>query len=181
MSVVPSGTNCMYARKLGQPFRSLPWAVRHVHAETAWRVLIGRVTVRRGRGLFGRMVGWVFDFPPALEGAPCRVEFMQTRHGERWWRRFGGYPMVSVLSVEEGRLYETFGRLKCELDCERHGLALVIRCKRAWFLNVPLPMWFVPEVLASEKERDGKFLFRVSIRIPAFGLIAAYNGTLAAV
>jgi hypothetical protein len=179
-SRVEPGTYCMYARKLGTPFRSLPWVVREIHAETPWRILIGRVSVKRGSSVWSRVVGWVFAFPPALDGAPCRVEFRATPEGERWWRRFGGHPMVSVLSVEEGRLYESFGRLKCELDCERHGLALVIRCTRAWMAGVPLPRWFVPEVLASEKERDGRFLFRVSIRIPAFGLIAAYHGTLSA-
>jgi hypothetical protein len=54
----------------------------------------------------------------------------------------------------------------------------VIKCRRAWLLGVPLPAVLVPQVIASEKERDGRFLFRVHIRIPVAGLIAAYHGTL---
>lgn len=169
---------CMYARSLGSRFRSLPWAIRAVHADTAWRVLIGRATVRRGSGVLSRLAGWAFDFPPAQVAAPCRVEFRDTGAGERWWRRFGGHPMTSVLSFEDGRLYERFGLLKCELDCEKRGLALVIKCRRARLLGIPLPAWLVPQVIASEKERDGQFLFRVHIRIPVAGLIAAYRGTL---
>jgi hypothetical protein len=172
------GEYCMYARCLGGRFRSLPWVVRTVHADTAWRLLIGRATVRRGRGWLSRLAGWLFAFPPPLVSAPCRVEFCDTMAGERWWRRFGGHPMISVLSFEDGRLYERFGPLKCELDCEKRGLALVISCRRAWFLGLPLPAWLVPQVIASEKERDGKFLFRVSIRLPVAGLVAAYRGTL---
>lgn len=169
---------CMYARSMGGRFRSLPWVIRRVHADTAWRLLVGRATVHRGCGLLSRLAGWAFDFPPAQIAAPCRVEFRDTPEGERWWRRFGGHPMTSVLSFENGRLYERFGRLKCELECRRRGLALVIRCRRAWVLGVPLPQSLVPQVIASEKERDGKFLFRVHIRVPLAGLIAAYRGTL---
>ncbi|HTG96329.1 MAG TPA: DUF4166 domain-containing protein [Burkholderiales bacterium] len=176
--MLATGTNCMYARSMGGRFRSLPWAIRLVHAESEWRVLVGRATVKRGRSLLSRLAGWVFRFPPPLTAAPCRVEFRGTRAGERWWRRFGGHPMTSVLSFEEGKLYESFGLLKCELDCDRRGLALVIRCRRAWLLGVPLPAWLVPQVIASEKERDGKFMFRVHIRLPIAGLIAAYRGTL---
>lgn len=168
----------MYARSMGKRFRSLPWVVRAVHADLAWRLLVGRATVRRGNGVLSRLAGWVFDFPPAQTAAPCRVEFAATPRGERWWRRFDGHPMSSVLSVEDGRLYERFGPLKCELECSKRGLALVIRCTRAWMLGVPLPGWLVPQVIASEKERDGKLLFRVHIRIAVAGLIAAYRGTL---
>jgi hypothetical protein len=171
-------TWCMYERSMGERFRALPWAIRQVHADSEWRLLVGRASVRRGRGLLSRLAGWLFRFPPPLVGAPCRVEFRGTRAGERWWRRFGGHPMTSVLSFEAGRLYESFGPLKCELDCAKRGLALVIRCRRAWLLGVPLPGWLVPQVIASEKERDGRFLFRVHIRLPVAGLIAAYRGTL---
>ena len=176
--MLTAGTHCMYARSMGGRFRALPWAIRLVHADSEWRVLVGRATVRRGRSPLSRLAGWLFRFPPPLTAAPCRVEFCGVRAGERWWRRFGGHPMTSVLSYEDGRLYESFGLLKCELDCDRRGLALVIRCRRAWLLGVPLPGWLVPQVIASEKERDGKFLFRVHIRLPIAGLIAAYRGTL---
>jgi hypothetical protein len=173
-----AGSRCMYARSMGSPFRSLPWAIRLVHADSEWRLLVGRATVRRGRSLLSRLAGWLFGFPPALTAAPCRVEFRGSGPGERWWRRFDGHPMTSVLSFEDGRLYESFGPLKCELECVKRGLALVIRCRRAWLLGVPLPARLVPQVIASEKERDGKFLFRVHIRLPIAGLIAAYRGTL---
>ena len=176
-----TGEHCMYARALGVPFRSLPWAIRYVHADSSWRVLIGWVSVHRGRGITAWLAGWLFDFPPAMGRMPCRVEFCTTPGGERWWRHFGGYPMMSYLSVEGGTLFESFGRLKCELQCQKCGLALVIRCSRAWFAGIPLPRWLAPHVIASEKERDGRFLFRVSIRVPLCGLIAAYHGTLEAI
>ena len=172
------GEHCMYARAMGPQFRALPWAVRRVHADRDWRVLIGRVSVRRGKNRLARLAAWLYGFPPELRDAPCRVEFLTTPEGERWWRRFGGHPMDSVLSVENGKLYERFGLLKVELACGKRGGTLVIESGRARWCFVPLPRWLSPDVIASEKERDGAFRFRVSIRIPAFGLIAAYHGTL---
>ena len=174
------GEHCMYARALGPKFRALPWAVRRVHADHEWRVLIGRVSVRRGKNWWSRFAAWLYGFPPELRAAPCRVEFTTTPRGERWWRRFGGHPMSSVLSVENHKLYETFGLLKVELVCAKRGGTLVIESSRARFCTIPMPRWLSPDVMASEKERAGEFSFRVSIRIPAFGLIAAYHGTLTA-
>ena len=172
------GEHCMYARAMGARFRALPWAVRRVHADRDWRVLIGRVSVRRGTGWAARLAAWLYGFPPALKDAPCRVEFLTAPDGEHWWRRFGGHPMRSVLSVERGQLYECFGLLKVALACDKRGGTLVIASGRAHWWLLPLPRWLAPDVIASEKERDGAFMFRVSIRIPAFGLIAAYRGTL---
>ena len=173
-----AGEHCMYARAMGSQFRALPWAVRRVHADRDWRVLIGRVSVRRGRNWIARVIAWLYGFPPALHDVPCRVEFVTTSAGEKWWRRFGGHPMDSVLTVEDGRLYERFGLLKVELACGKRGGTLVIASGPARWCSLPLPRWLSPDVVASEKERDGAFKFRVSIRIPAFGLIAAYHGTL---
>ena len=173
------GEHCMYARAMGSPFRTLPWAVRRVHADRDWRLLIGRVSVRRGRTLLARAVAWLYGFPPELKDVPCRVEFVTTSAGENWWRRFGGHAMRSVLTVEDGRLYEAFGLLQVELACGKRGGTLVIASGRARWWVLPLPRWLSPDVIASETERDGAFRFRVSIRIPAFGLIAAYHGTLA--
>jgi hypothetical protein len=172
------GEHCMYARAMGAAFRSLPYAVRRAHADRDRRVLVGRATVRRGAGTLGSLAGWLYGFPPALHEAPCRVEFETTRAGERWWRRFGGSSMSSLLTFESGRLRERFGRLVCELSCVKRGTRLVIRAGRARFAGVPLPRWLSPEVIASETEHDGRFVFRVHIRIPALGLIAAYRGTL---
>ena len=174
------GEHCMYARALGTRFRALPWAVRRVHADRDWRVLIGRVSVRRGTGFCAKLIAWLYGFPPKLEDVPCRVEFVTKPSGEHWWRRFGGHPMRSVLSVEDGQLYERFGLLKVALACNKRGGTLVIAGGSARWWLLPLPRFLSPDVIASEKERDGAFMFRVSIRIPAFGLIAAYHGTLRA-
>jgi uncharacterized protein DUF4166 len=172
------GEHCMYARALGPDWHGLAWAVRNAHADRPWRILIGRATVRRGRTWRARIAGWLFGFPPDVADVPCSVEFATAPRGERWWRRFGGHPMSSTLSVERGRLYEAFGALNVELKAMRRGGTLVLTAGRARFGPVPLPRALSPEVIASEKERDGRFLFRVSIRVPIAGLIAAYRGTL---
>ncbi|MEO7403109.1 MAG: DUF4166 domain-containing protein [Burkholderiales bacterium] len=174
-----TGEHCMYARAMGRTFRALPWAVKEAHADRPARVLIGRATVRRGPSAIARLIGWAYSFPPASQESPCRVEFSTTNRGEHWWRRFDGHSMRSTLIVENGRLFECFGVLKCELDCAKRGTKLVIRSTgRAWFAGIPVPRWFAPDVIASEAERAGRFVFRVHIRIPAFGLIAAYRGNL---
>jgi Domain of unknown function (DUF4166) len=179
-AIVRIGEHCMYARAMGRGFRALPQAVKEAHADRPRRILLGRTSVRRGRGLVARLIGWTFRFPPPLSDAPCRVEFVTTPAGEHWRRRFGGHAMRSRLTLEQGRLYEIFGPLKCELNCTRRGTKLEIRSTgAATFAGIPLPPWIAPVVIASEFERAGQFNFRVHIRIPAFGLIAAYRGTLA--
>jgi len=172
------GEHCMYARALGRDWHGLAWGVRNAHADRPWRMLIGRATVRRGRTWLARLAGWLYGFPPSVADAPCSVEFETAPRGERWWRRFAGHPMTSILSVEGGRLYEAFGALKVELKPARRGGTLVLVSGRARLGPLPLPRALSPDVIATEKERDGRFLFRVSIRIPIAGVVAAYRGTL---
>lgn len=126
-----------YAQALGSHFRSLPWAVRTMHHALGWRVFVGRTSVRRGRNWIARLAGWCFSFPPSLANAACRVEFRATATGEEWWRRFGGHPMRSILSVEHGHLFGRFGPLKSELIITKRGGTLVIRSGRSWFGPFP--------------------------------------------
>ena len=72
--------------------------------------------------------------------------------------RFGPASFALALVVEDGRLF------------------LV---PRSWRLfGIPMPRALLPYGDSYECERGGRFYFDVEVRLPMFGLVAAYRGSL---
>lgn len=173
----------LYPQLLGSAFATLPAQVQALHATSAARQWRGVATVRRGRGLFSRLVGRLIGFPPAGEDVPVCVGFTPERDGERWTRDFGGRRFSSWQRRGQGRnahlLVERFGLIDVALALVVEGDRLQLVTRRWSCLGIPLPKALLPGGRTFETERDGRFIFDVEIAAPVIGLIAAYRGSLA--
>jgi hypothetical protein len=172
----------LYARLLGAAWQQLPAPIRRMHEIDAQRVAKGRATVKRGRGLLGRLAASLIGFPPASADTPVAVEFDAANGEEIWRRTFGTRSFSSRQSAGRGRSQylacEHFGPLRFDMalvaDAER--LSLV---PRGWRLfGLPLPLALGPRSEAYESAENDRFNFHVRISHPLTGLIVQYDGWL---
>ena len=166
----------LFARVLGDPFYLLPASVQRLH-RNAGRSYHGEVSVERGKHWLARLCARVAQLPPAFVG-PIRVDIEVNAQGERWARHVDGRAMRSRLWAQRGLLCERLGPLV-------FGFRLVVRearlewsVERVALLGLPLPPRLFREVHACESERDGRYRFDVSARLPWIGLLVHYEGWL---
>ena len=76
----------IYRNVLGSAFDALPIRVRELHEGSGQRRWIGSATVRRGKGLVGRLLCAMIGFPDAAEEVPATVTFAPAGNGEKWTR-----------------------------------------------------------------------------------------------
>lgn len=165
--------------QLGEPFQTLPKAVRDSHQTYAVSRLEGRAKVTRGAGLWPRLLGWIFRFPPAVEDGPVTVLKTRREETEIWERRFGPRRFRSTLKIEDGWMTERFGPITFMLDLHVKDGALHFPVRAARIGLIPLPDWSLPISEATETERNGQFRFDVTLRAPLTGqLIVRYQGWL---
>ncbi len=177
-----SGGGTIYRTVLGPAFDTLPVAVRNLHAGIEARRWTGSATVRRGTGIFARLLCAAFRFPDAAHAAPATVTFAPENGCERWTRNIGGKTFTSFQSVGTGRdrylLIERFGIARFSIALVRDGPRLVFVPRRWSIWKIPMPGRLLPSAETFESEVDGQFAFDVTIRAPLIGLIVAYRGTL---
>lgn len=171
---------------LADAFETLPSTVQALHndAQTTWR---GRASVKSGRNPLARLMAFIVGVNiKAGEDIPLTVTFTKDEQGERWTRNFGGQKFHSHFSPGTGRnshlAIERFGLFKIGLALvtkqDKDGLKLHFIPRRCTFLGVPFPKFLIPKGESYEMEKDGKFLFNVTIKLPILGLMAAYKGWL---
>ncbi|NSY47725.1 SDR family oxidoreductase [Agrobacterium tumefaciens] len=172
----------LFRRLLGSAFDGLPPRLRQLHDSRQAREWQGVAEVRRGQGVFARLIAAILGFPQAGRQVPVSVAFAPEKGAERWTRNFGGKAFSSTQSAGTGRnqylLAERFGivtvALALVLDGDR--LALIPRRWHVW--GIPLPGFLLPRGVSFESEEEGLFCFDVGISLPFAGLVVAYKGTL---
>lgn len=169
----------LFEQFLGTDFALLPPAVQAGHAVYGPRRWAGRARVLRGTSLWSRFLAGVFGFPPAMEDTSVTVAMTPQKGGELWERRFGGKPFWSFLKVQGDRMTERFGPLTFTLglhvtDSQLHYPVLAGRAG-----PVPLPKFLLPQSIAREFEKDGRFHFDVQLLAPfTSALMVHYQGWL---
>lgn len=173
----------LYRALLGPALDALPAPVRALHEGIGTRRWTGSATVRRGSGVLARLLCAVFRFPEAADGVPVSVTFAPETGGERWTRIIGRTTVVSLQSAGTGRdralLIERFGLAAFALALVPDGSRLRFVPRRWSILNIPMPGVLLPAGESFETERDGRFAFDITVRVPLAGLVVAYRGTLA--
>jgi uncharacterized protein YbjT (DUF2867 family) len=179
---VADGTRPLYERSLDEAWQALPEPIRNLHDNVGQRVVEGRATVERGRGMLARLIGFVMRFPPEGRDVPLTVTFTVAGGRETWRRDFAGRVFQSTQEAGRGRFEH--------LICERFGpitigLALVIEgdrlynVVRGWsFFGIPLPRWLAPSGEVYESAGDGRFNFDVEIAHRFIGRLVRYRGWL---
>jgi hypothetical protein len=167
----------LYARAMGAAFETLPPAVRELHDFCADAGACGEAVVTRGRGPIVRLLARLMGFPP--EGRwPLHVGFAERGGAEAWSRDYGGHIMKSALSLRPGGVTERFGPIRLAFDLLPHPHGLDMRLAGWSVLRIPLPRFLAPRILATEREREGRFHFDVSAALPLVGPVVHYRGWL---
>lgn len=166
----------LFARVLGSEFDQLPATVQRLHRSLS-RSYHGQVRVQRGGHWLARLCAWVARLPPAFAGA-IRVDIEVDARGERWARHVDGRAMRSRLWAQRGLLCERLGPLLFRFRLGVCEARLEWSVERVALLGLPLPVRLFRAVRASESERDGRYRFDVSARLPGIGLLVHYEGWL---
>ncbi|MFV0474227.1 MAG: DUF4166 domain-containing protein [Pikeienuella sp.] len=170
----------LFQQALGPDFARLPEPVRATHEAadvSRWR---GRAAVSRGEGLWSRLLGRIFGFPPAGEDIPVEVCKTVNESGETWRRRFGARVFRSHLALGPQGLTERFGPFTFLIGLNLRDGALHYPVRSGRLGPLPLPRRLLPVSEAREYVEDGLFHFDVKLRAPATGdLLVHYRGSLA--
>jgi hypothetical protein len=172
----------LFPRVLGPAFASIPEQIRASHLTmdvSHWR---GKASVLRGTGLWSRVLGRLFGFPPSGEDVPVDVTKIVTTKGETWQRRFGTRTFCSRLAASAGGMTESFGPFTFLLGLKVQDEALHYPVPSGWLGPLPLPPWLLPVSDSREHVRNGQFCFDVRILAPVTrGLLVHYRGSLTGV
>lgn len=173
----------LFKKVLGPKFAELPEQLAELHAVIDVRRWQGRASIRRGRGLFSKIAGWVAGFPPAAEDVDVTVEMRRGDDQEIWTRTFGAHRFRSYLKAKRAEsksfLYERFGLLSFQigLHVDEGKLCYPILGGRA--LGLPLPQFLLPKSITHEYVDDhGRACFDVRISLPIAGHVVSYSGWL---
>ncbi|MCX7365654.1 MAG: DUF4166 domain-containing protein [Alphaproteobacteria bacterium] len=171
----------LYRRALGRTYDRQSAAGQQLHdaGPSRWT---GRCTVDGAATGSGRLLAWLFQFPPASTDAPIAVDFTVADGGEVWTRHVGRRAMRSRQYIgarkPRGWVVEQFGPIAFDLavPVADGRLELVMRGMRCFGLPLPRLAW--PLIKASEHEEDGRFCFDVEIGLPLIGRLVRYRGWL---
>ncbi|WP_342078530.1 DUF4166 domain-containing protein [Yoonia sp. SS1-5] len=169
----------VFAGFLGAAMDELPATVASVHDVIGPRVWAGRGQVKRGRGLWSRLLARLFGFPPAADNIAVEVLMVPSGDGETWERRFGDRRFRSHLRQAAGEMTERFGPFTFTLDLHVKDGALHFPVKRGRLGPLAIPRALLPISTAREFAQDGKFHFDVALHAPVTGaLMVHYQGWL---
>jgi NAD(P)-dependent dehydrogenase (short-subunit alcohol dehydrogenase family) len=169
----------IFPRVLGPAFASLPDAIRATHRTAGTSRWIGRASVTRGTGLWGRLLASLFRFPPATTDTEVEVTKTATDTGETWTRRFGTRTFRSQLKATPHGMTERFGPFTFLLGLQVRDGALHYPVVSGRLGPLPLPGWLLPGSDTREFEVDGVFHFDVRLMAPLTGtLMVHYRGHL---
>lgn len=163
------------ANHMGQQFLRLAPLLQNVH--TGNKRLAGVVNVRQGNFL-ARLICNVFRFPRANPKTELIVICQHTHNAMLWQRYFDGHEMQSHFSIDGEFLVEHLGPLAMSFKAVEKDGALHYQFTRTRFLGIPVPAFLSPEIIAFEKEHQGKYVFSVSVNMFPAGIIISYGGEL---
>lgn len=171
----------LYRQILGPALDRLPDKVRTLHDASQSRKWEGNAEVRRGKGMFAKLICRMIGFPKDSPKSSVSVAFTPEKGGERWTRTFDGKAFTSFQKRGEGKnsylLLERFGIIEVALALVVDEDKLFLIPRRWSVLGLPLPKFLLPSGESFETEEDGRFRFDIEIAAPLVGLIVSYRGT----
>lgn len=156
-------------------FAKLPELVQKAHRGTI--KLSGTAKVERGWGL-GGLIAAIMGLPKSNPKAELTVMAWHFPDQIVWSRTFDGKAFESTFKKDEDFLVEQMGPLSLYLQPMCEGGRLVYRLIATQIGPIALPRALAPSMNAWESEKDGKYMFEVSVRLPIIGPMIRYSGTL---
>jgi len=173
--IILDAESSVLALHMGENFKRLSPLLQKSHIGI--NKLEGTAIVKRGN-IIARIICSLFGFPRENPKSKLRVDCEHTSDSMVWMRDFDGLKMESSFERQGEYLIEFLGPLSMyfkavEKDGELHYLFIKTK-----FIGVFLPNFLSPQVVASEKEVDGKYRFSVEVRMFWIGVVIAYSGEL---
>lgn len=188
------GEKCLqplYPGLIGHDWNSLDPQIQQFHSAPGDRRGAGMFQVHHGSTWRARALAWILRLPEEGQDVPARLKVSNVgdpvagnRHGEVWNRAFGNRELISFqYANQDGCLAERFGIMELwfRLEVVERSLKFVTvgGALVAGIIRIPLPLRLCPEVCArvfgGEEGRE-RFNVSVSLRVPCFGLVLAYEG-----
>ena len=166
---------------MGRSFERLGTAVRDVHGTEQIGYWRGLCKVRRGTSPLSRLIGWVFNFPPAGFYPRMSVTVLRDQLGEVWMRGFDEHDIKTrLLPTEPGArvVRENFGLVEFDLRTGTRDGALTLDVIGMRTLGIPTPRILWPHLTAEETHEDGWFRFDIRIELPWREPLIHYLGWL---
>jgi hypothetical protein len=172
----------VFRRVLGADFERLPPSLQHAHDNMKVR-LTGHADVETYLGTIGKAVCWMLGLPRSGRGILTRVDFTPGIDGTvQWSRDFAGRHYKSNFSAgidkDAGRLIEKMGVITAIFALKLQGDRLHYEIVGGRLFGIPLPRILSPRCVAYESEKDGGFMFNITIGLPIFGRLVAYRGVI---
>ncbi|MCD9030625.1 DUF4166 domain-containing protein [Luteimonas sp. Y-2-2-4F] len=169
----------LFQQLLGARFYRLPASLRALHGIRGEGLYAGRATVVRGTRPLARLCARIAGLPPGMEDVPTTVAFVADARGETWRRDFGGKAMQSRLWRRGPWLCERLGPLQFRFALHARDDAIHWEVAAVRLLGVlPLPAALFSQVRCRERERAGRYEFRVEAAMPLIGPLVRYEGWL---
>ncbi|HXZ69021.1 MAG TPA: DUF4166 domain-containing protein, partial [Alphaproteobacteria bacterium] len=172
----------LYAILLGRKSAELPNHIRDVHFSNITARHGGGATVKRGKNIISRLVGWLLGMPKASESTPVTVTITPDDSGELWQRTFGSRTFSSHMSILERRneklLCESFGPFEFDFKVDCNDRHLTMTHARTRMFGLPWLKFLGPGISAEERVERGRFIFDVRADLPLVGLLVHYTGWL---
>ena len=181
--MIASSAPCdLYPRILGRAWNELAGAVRSAHMVGGEKR--GRFRVRHGESFVARRLARWSRLPRADDDARVVLRVRADGDGERWERHFGADALTTAQWASDGCLVERFDCWELRFALRVIDGALVYeQCGARLCLGpvrVPVPLVCAPRVRAREEsEGSDRVHVRVTVTLPCFGLLIAYDGHLA--
>jgi len=156
-------------------FAKLPDLVQQAHRGTIR--LSGNAKVERGKGL-GGLIALILGLPKSNPKADLVVTAWHFPDQIVWSRSFDGKAFESIFRKDDDLLVERMGPLSLYLQPMCEGGRLVYRLLGTQIGPIPLPRFLAPSMHAWESEKDGKYMFEVTVGLPLFGQVIRYSGSL---
>ena len=148
--------------------------------------LHGTISLSTGRGiaaLVGRRLARRLGLPLQREHCGFAVRIAHEAGALLWQRRFdGGAQMISRFvpygTFPDGGWHEQTGPLQLDLGVDISDGGWHWRLRGARWNGLPLPTLLLPRTDAGKRIVDGRYVFVVDFRLPLFGRVLRYEGTL---
>ena len=175
----------LYRRILGAAWDDLDEPVRRAHATDPAPHASGSLRVWRRPGSWTALLLHAARLPAAGQAVPAHLQIEPYGDGERYRRRFGAAPLVSLQrSAGPGLLDERFGRFEIRFRLTVEAGALVYQQIGAavWLgsRRLPIPLRLVPRARAREVgDGAGRTRLLVELCGPNGRPLLSYAGRLA--
>jgi Domain of unknown function (DUF4166) len=168
----------LYEDLLKEQFALLHPILQKFFGDQGIRRAHGSLEVVRARGCLRNFAAFLLGIPPAAR-YDLSLEVSPTSKGERWARRFDNFRLDTLQCSHRGLLREFSGPASLGFQLLVRDGGLFFRCRRAWILGLPWPLWLAPRIEAENKpETSGGCWVCVRFRVPGLGEVAKYRGTL---